>query len=55
MLYGLLTRLFPDRLGVFDSIAVYRLAAPVGYWNTLGILASMGMVLTFGFAARGGS
>ena len=53
VLYGLLTRLFPDRLGAFDSIAAYRLSAPVGYWNTLGILASMGIVLTFGFAARG--
>ena len=52
-LYGLLTRLFPERLGTFDSIAAYRLSAPVGYWNTLGIVTAMGIVLTLGFAARG--
>src|SRR4051812_5165249 len=53
VLYGLLTRLFPERLGASDPIARYRLSAPVGYWNTLGILASMAILLAFGFAARG--
>jgi hypothetical protein len=53
-LYALLTRLFPERLGTFDSVAAYRLSTPVGYWNTLGIITSMGIVLTFGLAARGG-
>ena len=52
-LYGLLTRLFPERLGAFDSVAGYRLAAPVGYWNTLGIVTAVAIVLAFGFAARG--
>lgn len=51
-LYGLATRLFPDRLGVFDPIAGYRLTEPVGYWNGMGILAAMGVLLAFGFAAR---
>lgn len=51
--YGLLTRLLPERLGAFDPITTYRLSAPVGYWNTLGILTAMGIVLTLGFAARG--
>jgi hypothetical protein len=51
--YGLATRLFPDRIGVFDPFAGYRLEAPVGYWNALGILASMGALLGLGFAARG--
>jgi len=48
--YGLGTRLFPDRLGVFDPIAEYRLAEPIGYWNGLGILAVMGILLAFGIA-----
>ena len=50
--YGLATRLFPDRLGVFDPIAGYRLTEPVGYWNGMGILAAMGALLALGFAAR---
>ncbi|MDP9284407.1 MAG: hypothetical protein M3P41_05585, partial [Actinomycetota bacterium] len=50
--YGLATRLLPDRLGVFDSTAVSRLAEPLGYWNALGIFAAMGSLLALGFAAR---
>jgi MFS family permease len=50
--YGLATRLFPDRLGVFDPVAGYRLSEPVGYWNGLGIFAAIGVVLAVGFAAR---
>jgi hypothetical protein len=53
--YGLLTRLFPDRIGVFDSIAGYRLQEPIGYWNALGLFAAMGAALALGFAARGRS
>jgi hypothetical protein len=52
--YALLTRLFPDHLGSFDPISGYRLAAPVGYWNGLGILAAMGGLLALGLAARSG-
>lgn len=51
--YGLLTRLFPDRIGVFEPIAGYRLQEPVGYWNALGLFAAMGAALALGFAARG--
>jgi hypothetical protein len=51
-LYGLGTRLFPDRLGVFDPIAGYRLSEPLGYWNGLGIFAAMGVLLALGLAAR---
>jgi hypothetical protein len=51
--YGLVTRLFPDRLGVFDPIAGYRLQEPIGYWNALGAFAAMGALLALGFAARG--
>ena len=50
--YGLLTRLFPERLGVFDPVAAARLEEPLGYWNALGIVAAMGALLAFGFAAR---
>jgi hypothetical protein len=50
--YGLATRLFPDRVGGFDSIVGYRLSDPVGYWNALGILAAIGALLAIGFAAR---
>ena len=50
--YALATRLFPDRVGSFDSIAGYRLSDPVGYWNALGVLAAIGALLAFGFAAR---
>lgn len=50
--YALATRLFPERLGVFDPIAGYRLSEPLGYWNALGIFACLGVVLALGFAAR---
>jgi O-antigen ligase len=51
--YGLLTRLFPDRLGLIDPIAGYRLSEPIGYWNALGVFAAMGTLLALGFTAHG--
>jgi hypothetical protein len=51
-LYALATRLLPDRLGAFDPSAGYRLSAPIGYWNGLGILAALGVLLAVGLAAR---
>jgi hypothetical protein len=51
-LYALATRLFPDRLGEFDPSAGYRLSAPIGYWNGLGIFAALGALLALGGAAR---
>jgi hypothetical protein len=51
--YSLLERLAPDRFGVFDPVAGYRLAGTIGYWNGLGIFAAIGILLAFGFAARG--
>jgi hypothetical protein len=51
-LFSLLTRLAPDRIGVYDQTAVYRLAEPIGYWNGLGIFAVIGTLIAFGFAAR---
>jgi O-antigen ligase len=52
-LYGLGTRLLPDRLGTFDSVSFeYRLAPPITYWNGLGIFTVIGILLALGFAAR---
>jgi tetratricopeptide (TPR) repeat protein len=53
--YGLASRLFPERLGVFDPTSSYRLSEPLGYWNGLGLFAAMGALLALGFAARGRS
>lgn len=50
--YALLTRAFPDRLGHHYTLAGYRLSAPLGYWNALGIYAGMGTLLALGIAAR---
>ena len=50
--YGLLTRLFPERLGAFDPVAAYRLEEPLTYWNAAGLFAVMGALLALGFAAR---
>jgi O-antigen ligase/polysaccharide polymerase Wzy-like membrane protein/tetratricopeptide repeat protein len=51
-LYALATRLFPEQLGTYDAIAVYRLNDPLGYWNALGIVTAMGALLALGLAAR---
>ena len=51
--YGLATRLFPDRLDTYDDpIVLYRLAEPLGYWNALGLLATMGLLVALGFVAH---
>jgi O-antigen ligase/polysaccharide polymerase Wzy-like membrane protein len=52
-LYALATRLLPDRLGGFDPVAAYRLAEPLGYWNALGILAVIGLLLALGLSTAG--
>ena len=49
------TRLFPERLGVYDSVAAHRLEEPLTYWNALGVFAGMGALLALGFTARGRS
>lgn len=51
--YALATRLVPGRIGSYDTLAVYRLNTPIGYWNGLGVFAALGAVLALGFAARG--
>jgi O-antigen ligase len=51
--YALGTRLLPDRFHTYDDpIDSYRLAAPLGYWNSLGLLAAMGVLLGLGFVAH---
>ena len=51
-MYALATRLLPERLGVFDPVAGYRLSEPIGYWNALGLFACLGSLLALGFASR---
>ena len=52
--YALATRLFPDWLETYDDPALsYRLAEPIGYWNALGLLATMGLLVSLGLAAHG--
>jgi O-antigen ligase len=53
--YALTTRLFPERVGTFDPVSGYRLFAPIGYWNALGLFAAIGSLLALGFLARGRS
>jgi O-Antigen ligase len=53
--YGLASRLFPERLGVYEPTSAYRLGEPLGYWNGLGLFAAMGGLLALGFAVRGRS
>ena len=54
-LYALATRLFPGRVGgAYDPSSGYQLAEPLGYWNALGILAAIAILLAGGLAAHGG-
>lgn len=46
--YALLTRLYPNRFPAPLSVAGNRLAAPVGYWNGLGLLAAIALVAAVG-------
>jgi len=51
--YALATRLFPDRVeSSVDAFDTSRLAAPVGYWNALGLLAVLGLLGALGFVAH---
>ena len=46
-LCGLITRLAPDVWTVDAAVAADRLSYPLGYWNALGLLAAVGIVLAF--------
>ena len=51
--YGLATRLFPDHFGSPDDpFNQYRLSRPLGYWNSFGLFAAMGVVLVVGVVAH---
>jgi O-antigen ligase len=50
--YALTTRLFPTHFAAPDPISAYQLSVPLGYWNALGLLAAMGMVLSLGVAGQ---
>lgn len=53
--YGLATRLYPgDVGGIYDPSSGYQLAEPIGYWNALGLLCSLGLILLAGLALAGG-
>ncbi len=52
--YALSTRLFPESFGDFDSTTTsYRLTDPFAYWNMLGGLAGLCLVVGLGLAVRG--
>lgn len=50
--YGLVGRLFPSVHAVGGIADTGRLAEPVGYWNGLGILATIGAIIGIGLAAH---
>jgi O-antigen ligase len=49
--YSLATQLAPDRFGIY-RVEGARLFEPVGYWNSLGIFAVIGLFVGAHFAAR---
>jgi len=52
-LYALGTRLAPGLLGgAYDPSSGYQLAKPIGYWNALGLLVGLGLVLAAGIVLR---
>jgi len=48
---GLITRLLPDVWPIAPDLSVNRLSYPVTYWNTLGLMAAIGTILSFHFAS----
>ncbi len=53
-LYALATRLAPGHVGgAYDPSSGYQLAEPIGYWNALGIVTALAILLALGFAAHG--
>ena len=46
-LAGLISRVLPNVLHTAPDVANERLSYPVTYWNTLGLLATIGIVLAF--------
>lgn len=50
--YALATRLLPDLVSTPHASGVNRLYEPIGYWNGLGELAAIGIVLSLGLVAQ---
>jgi hypothetical protein len=50
--WALWERLFPHSAPASAGLGAYRLAGPVGYWNGLGLLAVLGLLLSLAFAAH---
>ena len=48
---GLVTRVLPEVWPIATNIAENRLSYPITYWNTLGLLAAIGLILCFHFAS----
>jgi hypothetical protein len=48
---GLFSRLRPDVLHTTSDVAVNRLAYPLTYWNALGLLSAVGILLLLGLAS----
>jgi hypothetical protein len=51
VLVGLATRLRPDLFAVAPTVSPQRLSYPLGYWNALGVMAAMALVLCLHAAA----
>jgi O-Antigen ligase len=48
---ALASRLFPDVITISGSVADNRLSFPVSYWNALGLMATLGIVLCLHLAS----
>jgi O-antigen ligase len=48
---GLVTRLAPDLWPIAPNLAENRLSYPITYWNSLGLLASLGTILCLHFTS----
>lgn len=51
--YAIATKMLPGWFGQGSLVGINRLYQPVGYWNALGELAAIGIVLAAGLAAHG--
>jgi hypothetical protein len=51
--FALGTRLFPRHVGGYDVVAADRLSRPVGYWNGLGLLCVLSILLALALALHG--
>jgi O-Antigen ligase/Tetratricopeptide repeat len=50
--YAILTRVFPGSLVAYPPADGYQLQEPIGYWNGLAIIATIGVLASLGFAAE---